>query len=104
MILTSGTPWIKLFRVACSCHVGDLEPGELYCKLGIFIQMLRVHFINKYCDIHFIATTVLIRYLCQSFDCIAAAELGDSSSDSGKDKTKKKRCTLCKKRVGLTGL
>jgi len=32
------------------------------------------------------------------------AELGDSSSDSGRDKTKKKRCTLCKKRVGLTGL
>jgi len=35
--------------------------------------------------------------------CVDAAELGDSSSDSGKDKTKKKRCTLCKKRVGLTG-
>ena len=35
--------------------------------------------------------------------CTGVAELGDSSSESGRDKTKKKRCTLCKKRVGLTG-
>jgi len=31
------------------------------------------------------------------------AELGDSSSDNGQKK-QKKRCTLCKKKVGLTGL
>jgi len=35
--------------------------------------------------------------------CLSAAELGDSGSDTGKEKTKRKRCTLCKKRVGLTG-
>jgi hypothetical protein len=31
------------------------------------------------------------------------SEVGDTGSDAGSDKPKKKRCGVCKKRVGLTG-